>query len=257
MESTELSHNDYWLYSKLNSKVKGATARLDKLELKDAYIEIYYNTVNELKRYLEHGGSNGLVLREALEKTTIMLSPVMPHLAEEFWSALGKDGFVVREKWPEPDESMINLEEETTEEIIDETISDIRQSIEMTSKMPANSGKKIKEIGIIIAEDWKLTAYNVLAKERNISKAISDESLKEVDKEKLSKFLSQFAKKMNSMTGIPVVKSETLLRGFQESRPYLKERLGADISPIGEADAKSARGARAMPNKPAIDVVWE
>ena len=50
---------------------------------------------------------------------------------------------------------MINANEEAVEELIDSTMSDIRKGIELMSRIPANSGKKAKEVTVIVAEDWK------------------------------------------------------------------------------------------------------
>ena len=247
MKSAELSHNDFWLYSKLNSKVKRATDLLDGMMLKEAYIEIYYNSINELKRYLDRGGSNGMALREFLEKLSVMISPIMPHVAEEFWHELGRTTYVVREQWPLYDASMINANEEGIEELIDDTMSDVRKGIELTSRITANSGKRVREIRVIIAEDWKTEAYNALAREKNLGKAIAMPSLKGVDREKLSKFLSQFAKKMGALVELPDLKSDDIVKGFIESSKYLSERLDAQVSAIPEAESKSDRAARALP----------
>ncbi|MDE1865897.1 MAG: leucine--tRNA ligase [Candidatus Micrarchaeota archaeon] len=257
MKSAELSHNDFWLYSKLNSKIKRATELLDGMLLKEAYIDIYYNSVTELRRYLERGGSNGMVLRDFLEKLTVMISPIMPHVAEEFWHELGKASFVVKESWPEPDASMINPDVEQAEALIDSTVSDVRQGIELTSKIPANSGKNVKEITIIVADDWKTAAYNRLARERNMAKAVSSDSLKGADKEKVSKFLSQFAKRASALVEVPRLPCEYVVQGFNDSKDYLSEKLGAPVSAVMESNSSSPRAPRAMPGKPAIDITWE
>jgi leucyl-tRNA synthetase len=257
MKSTELSHNDFWLYSKLNSKIKRSTELLDNMMLKEAYIEIYYNSVNELKRYLDRGGSNGMVLREYLERLTLMLSPIMPHVAEEFWHELGRNTFVVKEQWPAFDESMINPEEEAIEDLIDSTMSDVRQGIELTSKITANSGKSVREVRIILADDWKTEAYNMLAKEKNMAKVMASDSLKAVDKEKLSKFLGPFMKKMNALVPVAAIKSDDIINGINGSVKYLSEKMNAQVSAISEAESKSDRAARAIPGKPAIDIIWE
>jgi leucyl-tRNA synthetase len=257
MKSTELSHNDFWLYSKLNSKVRKATDLLDKMLLKEAYIEVYYNSVSELKRYIDRGGSNGMALREFLEKVTVMLSPVMPHVAEELWHALGRTTFVVKEPWPLFDESMINPNEEAVEELIDATMSDIRKGIELTSKITANSGKKVREVRVIIADDWKREAYNTLAKEKNLGKVMALPPPAGADKEKLSAFLSQFSKRVSSLVEVPNLTSEDIIRGFADSSKYLSERLGSQVSALPESESKSARALRALPGKPAIDIIWE
>jgi leucyl-tRNA synthetase len=40
-----------------------------------------------------------VLISEILETTTLMLSPMIPHLADEFWEKLGKEGFTFRQAW--------------------------------------------------------------------------------------------------------------------------------------------------------------
>ena len=46
-------------------------------------------------------------LREALEFLVVMIAPMMPHLAEECWAALGGKGFVADQPWPQFDPALI------------------------------------------------------------------------------------------------------------------------------------------------------
>ncbi len=256
LKSKELSHIDYWLYSKLNSKIRDATQFMDNINLKGAYTEIYYNSINEFKKYLERGGENEIVMRDFLESITLMLTPAMPHLSEEYWSALGKKTLIAQEKWPESSKQMINPMEELVEEIIDNTISDARQSIELTGKINANIGKSVKEIILIMAEQWKVKAYNKLSKSKNIGKVMDDPELKEIEKGRLSQFLMQFAKKFNTMNEVGELDTQLLLKSFMEAKDYLHDRFNANIIVESEATSKSGRAARALPEKPSIDVVW-
>ena len=41
-----------------------------------------------------------ILISESLETLTLMISPIMPHLADEFWELLGKSGFTLRQSWP-------------------------------------------------------------------------------------------------------------------------------------------------------------
>ncbi len=172
MKGMELEHIDYWLYSRLNSKIKKATAAMDSLEFRRAYTEIYYNTLSEIKWYMERGGHNQMVMRELLENVTIMLAPIMPHFAEEIWHMLGNTTLAAQGKWPSPSEDMINEKVEETEAIISGTMEDINNALSLTSKMDANKGKKPKEIKIIIADDWKRTAQNMLMENKEMGKVI-------------------------------------------------------------------------------------
>ncbi|HUC39005.1 MAG TPA: leucine--tRNA ligase [Candidatus Acidoferrum sp.] len=255
MESVELEHIDYWLYSRLNSKIIGSTVAMDLIAFRSAYNDIFYNSIAELRWYNERGGRNGLVVREFLEKLTLMISPIMPHVAEEFWHALGKSSLVVREAWPVADKSMVNSEVEAVEETIRKTTEDIGKVMELTSKAPDNKGKKPKHIKIIVADDWKTDSYNALAEKKNLSAAIS--SAPQPDREKVSKFLSQFASKVMTLERIEPVKAATMFAALGQSKGYLSKRVGADIVVEMESQSKSQRASRAMPGKPSIEVVWQ
>ena len=56
--------------------------------------------VNEM--YKEDSHSN-----EALEKLVLLLAPFAPHMCEEIWSSMGKEGFVSLAPWPSFDEKLI------------------------------------------------------------------------------------------------------------------------------------------------------
>jgi leucyl-tRNA synthetase len=45
--------------------------------------------------------------REAADILIIMIAPMMPHLAEECWAALGGEGFVANRRWPEFDPALV------------------------------------------------------------------------------------------------------------------------------------------------------
>jgi leucyl-tRNA synthetase len=44
--------------------------------------------------------------RQALDMLTVMIAPMMPHLAEECWSVLGGRGFVAEQSWPDFDATL-------------------------------------------------------------------------------------------------------------------------------------------------------
>ena len=252
---TELTHIDYWLYSKLNSKIKGATASMDEISLRSAYIEIFYNSISELRWYGERGGGNPLVVKEFLDKVVLMLSPIMPHFAEEMWHALGNSTLAAKERWPSFNEHHISREAEAIEEMIKETVDDAASAIALTSKMKGNSGKAIKAIKIIIAEQWKAEAYNALVEKRSISEVMAAEGLQQ-DREKLSGFLSQFSKRLRTLERDEAPGQEELFAAFSQAAGYLGRRLGATVEVEREAESQSQRAQRALPGKPSIDVIW-
>jgi leucyl-tRNA synthetase len=62
------------------------------------------NTVGRFEDQSEQGRA---VRHEALEITTLMLAPIVPHLAHELWRALGHERAVVDEPWPAVDASAL------------------------------------------------------------------------------------------------------------------------------------------------------
>jgi leucyl-tRNA synthetase len=257
MEGTGgLMHVDYWLYSVLNSKIRDATKEMDGLNFKAAYNMIYYESMAQIKRYLDMGGSNPMVMREFLEKVVLMIGPAMPHFAEELWSNLGKDTLVVKERWPETSEDMINEESERIAKIISDMADDITAAIRLTSKMNQNEGKKPAKIKVIVAEDWKTKVYNTLAKEKDMKKSIATAKEMKIDPEKASKFLTPFMKKMNELRPVPEISASTVILAMKEASEYLSGRFNAQFTVEPEAESKSDRAARAAPEKPSIDIEW-
>jgi leucyl-tRNA synthetase len=256
MKSSELSHIDYWLYSKLNTKIKFATECMEGMKIKEAYTSIYYNSVSELRWYFERGGANALAVRDFLEAMTLMLAPVMPHISEEFWHMLYKNTLIAKERWPECNVQMVNEEEEAIEEAIRKTAEDVDQSIILTAKIDANKGKKLGTVSIILAEDWKTKAFNMLAQTKNISQVMNSPDFSSVDKATLSKFLAQFAKNIHGLVPMRDLGSDAVLKGFVEAKEYLGKRFDAEIVVEQESASKSPRASRSLPGKPSIDLSW-
>ncbi len=49
------------------------------------------------------GWASGAVGREALETIVLLIGPMMPHLAETCWEALGHKTMIVQSPWPKAD----------------------------------------------------------------------------------------------------------------------------------------------------------
>lgn len=68
--------------------------------------EIYASEIKDRDDELSHR-----LMREAVETTVILLSPFVPHFAEELWEALGNKKSVIHRAWPEYDPEAV-LEDE-------------------------------------------------------------------------------------------------------------------------------------------------
>jgi len=83
--------------------------------------------------------------REAMGVMAQLLSPMVPHLAEEIWSMLGGEGLVAQARWPEADPAML-VEDTVTLPI--QINGKRRAEITVPRDMPASEVEKL-----VLAED--------------------------------------------------------------------------------------------------------
>ncbi|AEH45682.1 leucyl-tRNA synthetase [Thermodesulfatator indicus DSM 15286] len=82
------------------------------------------------------------VMREAVEAILLLLSPVAPHICEELWEALGKDGLIANAPWPEADKEALKAEEVT---IAIQVNGKLRDQIQVPA---GTSQEEIKEVAL-------------------------------------------------------------------------------------------------------------
>ncbi len=90
----------------VHKTVATVTADLEKFHFNKAVARVreLSNAVETLK---ESDAGADWVLRFASETLAILAGPLMPHLAEEMWAALGHDTLIADTAWPEADQSML------------------------------------------------------------------------------------------------------------------------------------------------------
>ncbi len=257
MDTTELRHMDYWLYSKLNRKIKAATEQIEKLELRGVSTGVIYDSILELKKYFSRGTPNGIVVKDYLSAITLMMTPLAPHISEDIWSKLGNTSFASTEKWPSFEESMISDAVEKEEELLESIISDSKKLVAMMKK----GGKEPKKVTLIVADEWKRSVTNHLAQSRDIKKlmeilnsdGIQNLGIQPSDKDKAIKYAQQLVKKMNSLRKIES-KQEDEFRLLGEAKEYVSSSLKLEVEVENESASKSSRASNAMPQRPSIDI---
>jgi leucyl-tRNA synthetase len=73
------------------------------------------------------------VHREALEAITLLLGPMMPHLAEEMWQRLGRQTLVAETRWPEHDPALV-VDDVVT--IAVQVMGKLRATLELARDLP-------------------------------------------------------------------------------------------------------------------------
>ena len=75
---------------------------------------LHFNTaVSQLMIYCNHLQKCNTVSKKLIEELVIILSPFVPHIAEEFWSLLGHSQTISYQSWPQYSEDLIQLDEVT------------------------------------------------------------------------------------------------------------------------------------------------
>jgi leucyl-tRNA synthetase len=84
--------------------IAAVTEDLESLRFNRAVAQIY-TLANAISS--AGAGIEGWVRREALEALTVLIGPMMPHVAESCWEALGHTGLLAETAWPAFDPSLV------------------------------------------------------------------------------------------------------------------------------------------------------
>ncbi len=67
--------------------------------------------MNALNKFEDDSTQGRAVVQEALETSTLLLSPIVPHITHVLWRTLGKPGAVIEQPWPQVDASALVRDE--------------------------------------------------------------------------------------------------------------------------------------------------
>jgi len=67
--------------------------------------------INEMYKYKELDNRNDAVIKEGIETIVTILAPFTPHIGEELWTMIGKEGSVFNISWPKYDETALVKDE--------------------------------------------------------------------------------------------------------------------------------------------------
>ena len=95
--------------------LEAVSADLENLGFNRAVARLY-ELVNTIGKQVNDGAGDAgaeYAIREAADFLVQMMAPMMPHLAEECWSALGHDSLISEASWPQADAGLL-VEDEIT-----------------------------------------------------------------------------------------------------------------------------------------------
>jgi leucyl-tRNA synthetase len=102
------------IHRKTHETIKKVTGDIEDRFHFNTAISAVMELVNDVYRYLNSGQDKGEqawpVIREAVEMTVLLLSPVVPHITEEIWRMLDHEDCLLNVAWPSYSEDALEVE---------------------------------------------------------------------------------------------------------------------------------------------------
>jgi len=193
-EDRELQNIDRWFRSKLHRQIMETREHMEVTNFRSAIKSGYFDLQNAFRRYQRRTLENPhpLLLNEFIEAQTLILTPYVPHIAEEIWSGIGKEGFIADASYPVAVEEFISEKVERQEDYLVQTIEDVRNILKVTRIVP-------RKLVLYTSVDWK---YEVMKKVMDIGEfnvgvlmkqVMQDPELRKHGKE-VNKYIQQIVK---------------------------------------------------------------
>ena len=90
------------LKRQVHRTIAAVTAEIERLHFNKA-VALVRELSNAAEVFEPRDAAASTALREALETIVLLVGPMMPHLAEELWQMLGRDGLLAKTAWPKAD----------------------------------------------------------------------------------------------------------------------------------------------------------
>ncbi|MBI4451497.1 leucine--tRNA ligase [Candidatus Woesearchaeota archaeon] len=236
---------------KLNQAVLHVTAELHRFKLQTA-VQHLMDVVHYLHKW--KGSISTKVYNNALKTLCALCSPFMPHIAEECWELLKQKGFVSIAKWPVADAKKIDPYFDNAEELIEQTLSDVRDIMRLVKI------EKCSRITLFAAEQWKHEFYAAmkaqLAKTKNtgeIIRALMATGLREHGSD-IAKLVPKLVQDPSRILAYSLNHADEA-KALQEGKLALEKELGCAVEIIAAEKSKEQKARNAWPGKPAIVVM--
>ncbi|MCQ2070209.1 MAG: leucine--tRNA ligase [archaeon] len=250
---------DMWLLSRFNTHLDEIRSSMEKYDLRQMTLTVYFDMAADMRWYERRGGKNKATIMKALRIWINSMMPVTPHIAEELWAMAGFEGLVASAQLPECDPAAVSAVAEYGENYLQSVISDVNEIRKMVD------GDVTKTV-LYTAPGWKNAIYKdavAMAEEGTLGipeltkKCMADPELK-----KNGKAVSDFAKKTAidlKRTNLATAKAlaEMDEKAFLVSaKDFISAETGITVDVAGADDENlydPANKARvATPGRPAI-----
>ena len=209
----------------------------------------YPKSVIAISNFVDYLDSFEEIPISAFEVLLKLLSPFCPHTAEELWHKIGNKTFVSLEKWPEFDESKIDLQLEKIDAFVDNLRLDILRIKEITKL------SKISIVKVFVAPKWKWSAIKIIkdaCKDKPdfgvaMKALMSNDEIKK-HSEEVQLLLKTAMSRFGEISGLNEFDEFAVL---SETKPVLEKEFGV-VEIIPAENSTEAKAKNAFPEKPAL-----
>ncbi len=250
---------DRWFESIINATIEKTTKSLENMLFKSAVQTSFLDLHRHLRWYLKrtNNAPNKELINFYIEAQLKLLTPITPHFSEECWQMIGKKGFISNAAWLVSDKKAIKAELDYGEELISNTLSDIREVLKLAKI------ENPEKIQLFISTAWKYGLFkkvHAMLDEAQTANAIVNPGnvLKEIMQD--SKFraygkdIANFLPKMISSRKIPKVdlNHDEEYVTLKEAIEFIKQEINCEIELIKAEDSLENKARQALPGKVAI-----
>jgi len=147
LDPTKLNSREIALRRKSHQTIKKVTEDVEDRFHFNTAISAIMELARAISQFEEEGefdkdSQSTFVFSEAIERMIVLLSPFVPHLAEELWHDIGREESIYQQRWPEYDEGALSREKIT---IVIQVNGKVRANIEVSSDLEE---EEIKEAAL-------------------------------------------------------------------------------------------------------------
>ena len=124
----------------IHSTLKKVTADLSEKFGFNTAIASLMELINEMYKYKELDTRNDGIIKEGIETIVTILAPFTPHVGEELWQMIGKEGSIFDISWPEFDESALVKDEV---EVVVQINGKVRAKLSVGANMTKEEMEKV------------------------------------------------------------------------------------------------------------------
>ena len=200
-------------------------------------------------------GVNKEIFEECRKTLVLLLHPIAPHMTEEIWEDIAKDGYASLAAWPTYNNKLLNKESDYKWKLMNNILEDINNIKTVMKK------EELKSISLIIADHWKFKFYDslmsILEETKNqgeiMKKLMQDNDNKKYSKQ-ISKIVSRIVKNVGKYPKF-TISSDDEYQFFADIKPLVEKKYHCTVNVMFEKDSKEQKASQSLPGKPAIVII--